>query len=184
MPTPLTSTDFSNRHDSAETPQDEGPGMRSPAAAPRLRAVIGALAAPGALMVLAACSSKRIHQYDARSTHARQECPELHDGLSGISPDPDYGYQPEKAVRVGGGPGNEMLYLQMLLGPEGQYLQSYYKDGSRVGPDGTTRLNLWRIVVDGDTLQNPLFTDMVHCADPKAPQGFRVKEEFQEKAGL
>jgi hypothetical protein len=132
-------------------------------------------------LLLQACASKRVHQYDARSTHDREECPELHNGLSRISADPNYGYEVERPIRVGGGPNNEITYLQMLLGPQGQYLDQYFKDGYRVGVDGVTRLNQWHIVVDGDTLPKPIFLDMAHCADPQAPLGFQIKDEFKEK---
>jgi hypothetical protein len=108
-----------------------------------------------------------------------QQCAELDDGLSGVSSDPTYGYAMENAVRIGGGGSeNELKYMQMLLGPQKELIESVFKAGSFWG-NGLT-LSGYKVVINGDTLPKIIYLDSHHCRDPKAPVGFNVKEEFHE----
>ena len=107
-----------------------------------------------------------------------QDCPELEDGLSGVSPDSTYGYSLDNPVHIGGGSMNEVVYLNMLLGPNDEFIEKviemgnfWVKDRSLVG---------YKIIVRGDTLPKPVYLDTRFCRDPQAPYGLSFKKEFKE----
>ena len=85
----------------------------------------------------------------------------------------------ENAVRVGGGSSeNELKYLQMLLGPNKEFIDAFFKVGSFWG-NGLT-LSGYRAILKGDTLPKLIYIDIHHCRDPKAPVGFNYKTEYRE----
>ena len=127
-------------------------------------------------LIYAACMNSP--RYPGNYQNLRKECPQLDDGLNGVSEDPDYGYTMEKPVRVGGGPKNELKYLHMLLGPNMEFIESVLSIGTFWG--NNISLSGYKIIIRGDTLSKPIFIDNQNCRDPKAPMGFNFKEEFKE----
>ncbi len=124
-------------------------------------------------------SCGRSVRYPANFQNQPPECPDLEDGLSGVSEDPTYGFAMENAVRVGGGTSeNELKYLQMLLGPKKEFIDGFFKAGNFWG-NGLT-LSGYRAIINGDTLTRILYIDTHHCRDPKAPAGFNYKTEYRE----
>jgi hypothetical protein len=107
-----------------------------------------------------------------------KDCPQLDDGLGGVSQDPEYGYAPEKPVRVGGGSKNELKYLHMLLGPNMEFIESVIRVGNSWVNE--TQVSTYKIIVRGDTLAKAIYLDTRNCHDPKAPMGLNFKEEYKE----
>jgi len=108
-----------------------------------------------------------------------QDCPDLEDGISGVSADSTYGFMMDNAVRVGGTSSeNELKYLQMLLGPKQEFIDGFFKVGSFWG-NGVT-LSGYRAIINGDTLPKIIYIDTHHCRDPKAPTRFNFKTEYRE----
>jgi hypothetical protein len=85
-----------------------------------------------------------------------------------------YGYTPEEPIRVGGGAGGELAYLQRLRGPKGEQLR-YKRRGSRSGPPPVGgMLDLYEVTYPGLEKPVTLYLDMYNHQEPRAPAGFRL----------
>ena len=110
--------------------------------------------------------------------------------LTGISEDSTYGYSEKNAIKVGSGgsdpykngASNERMYLNGLLGPNGETIM-YTRRGSccptpsKYGMFGNALLDIYEIMYEG--LKEPIVI-YVNMYDPstdlKAPKGFTFKK--------
>jgi hypothetical protein len=94
-----------------------------------------------------------------------------------ISIDNTYGYTEENPIKVGGGafdgPSREEVYLDNLLGPNGESL-SYERQGST--QTDITILDIY--IVTGSGVNETLYLDEYNYSEPQAPLGFTCKGEF------
>lgn len=116
------------------------------------------------------------------SLHIRQseECAESFKSLSKVAPDTTYGFSKENAVRVGGGPRYEYLYLSKLAGPNGEALDSVNRIGSVGSTDQTGRLLLldgYELFFAGTKYDKLIFLDMYNCEEQFIPMGLTKRSE-------
>jgi hypothetical protein len=94
-----------------------------------------------------------------------------------ISRSKDYGYKPDKPIKVGGefldGPQREREYINALLGPGGEVV-SFYRKGSE--NKGSDILDVYVIFFGGQ--KRILFLDMYHYEKPEAPFGMTCSGPF------
>jgi len=128
------------------------------------------------LLFIFSCATK--FKNPEKFINSPNECSALEDGLSGISSEPDYGYTPDKPVRVGGGSNNELKYLHMLAGPKKEFIDEFFQAGSTWGK-GVTVVG-YKVVMNRDTLEKTIYLDTHNCRDPLAPLGFTVRDDFKE----
>jgi len=101
-------------------------------------------------------------------------------GVCPVSLDETYGFTPENAIKVGGGPfegpAREENYLDNLLAPNGEEI-SYIRQGSQ--PFEETILDIYEVDYPG--LQDPiiLFIDEYAFEELLAPVGFSCSDSFQ-----
>jgi hypothetical protein len=115
----------------------------------------------------------RENPYNRSLENQSMGCPELENGLSEISDDTTYAFSRKNPVKVSGGPANERAYLSMLVGPNKKEITGYFRLGSTGGDE--TILDMYSLIVEGDTLEKPIYMDMYNCDDPKVPFGFGIK---------
>jgi hypothetical protein len=100
-------------------------------------------------------------------------------GACPISTDPTYGYDPDNPVKVGGwifeGPARERLFLDNLLGPQGEAI-SYYREGSI--DHGDVILDVYHIEYADLVEPIILYIDMYNWEEPSAPVGFTCAGPF------
>lgn len=107
--------------------------------------------------------------------------------ITEISTDETYGFNPKNAVKVGGissnsGPLNEVKYLNMLSGPNGEKI-SFYRAGSCCGiksenaPMGYAILDNYRVTWEGSKDTVSIYINMYDKGVLKAPFGFTIKKE-------
>jgi hypothetical protein len=131
------------------------------------------------LLILACASNKgsggvnRDQAYLRSLENRNLGCPQLNDGIKEVSNDPEYAFKSQKPVKVSGGPENERAYLNMLIGPNGKQITGYYRVGSFGGDEAI--LDMYKLIIEGDTLENVIYLDMYNCDNPKAPKGFGIK---------
>jgi len=102
-----------------------------------------------------------------------------------MAPLPTYGYSPEEPIRVGGvaeevGPRREQLYLNALLGPEGQPVR-YERRGSCChfetanSPFGLGLLDVYDVTWDGAEEPVVLYLDMYDSGDLYIPRNLTAR---------
>lgn len=110
-----------------------------------------------------------IHFLEPPSSTISKTCP--------ISTDPTYGYSQDNPIKVGGGdfggPSRERVYLDNLLGPNGETI-SYNRTGSF--SYGNTILDIY--VISGLNKDVTLYIDEYSFIELKAPVGFVCKAGF------
>lgn len=93
-----------------------------------------------------------------------------------VSTDPEFGYRPDKAIRVGGGAAyvaaREQRYLQGLRGPNGQPI-SFKRSGSTGQQSQGGIVDVYAVMYEG--LERPivLYLNAYRYAEPAAPSGFQ-----------
>jgi hypothetical protein len=97
--------------------------------------------------------------------------------------DAQYAYSPDKPVKVGGpedGPLRERLFLSQLAGPKGENI-TYRRVGSCCpfttpnGFMGSGLLDVYEVVVEGESNPRKLFINMYDFEEPLIPAGFTLK---------
>ncbi len=143
-----------------------------------------------------ACSSSRKTQSASGGTTSTSHKPGKYKmyndnafQLTGISEDTTYGYSEKNAIKVGAGSdpyksgaSNERMYLNGLLGPNGEAIM-YTRRGSccptpsKYGMFGNALLDIYEIMYEG--LKEPIviYLNMYDpSTDLKAPKGFTFKK--------
>ncbi len=94
--------------------------------------------------------------------------------------DPEYGYTPEKPIKVGGvteGPARERAFLAELRGPEGETVRferlgSCCPFPSRNGIMGSGLLDIYLVWTGSSTEPKTLYLNMYEYEAPMVPLGF------------
>jgi hypothetical protein len=123
-------------------------------------------------MVIGCSSSARSH-YMPRPID--ESCVVILDASTEISKDPTYGFTVDNAVRVGGGPENEYIYLSQLLGPNGKSITGVDRQGSTstTYTDGRIlMIDIYTVFIENKPYEKKVYIDMYNCESPKILKGF------------
>ncbi|WP_219550953.1 2-dehydro-3-deoxyphosphooctonate aldolase [Gramella sp. MT6] len=107
--------------------------------------------------------------------------------ITEVATDETYGLSPKNPVEVGGvresrGPLNEMKYLDLLTGPNGEKI-SYYRAGSccpvksENGFMGKAMLDNYRVTWKNSKDTVSIYINMYDRGELKAPVGFGIKKQ-------
>jgi hypothetical protein len=105
--------------------------------------------------------------------------------LTEVAPSAGWGYSPEEPIRVGGaaddrGPRNQRLYLNALLGPQGEPIR-YERRGSCChfvtdqSPLGAGLLDVYEVTWEGTEEPAVLYLDMYETGELYVPQGLSAR---------
>jgi len=104
--------------------------------------------------------------------------------LSGTSDDPQYGFTPDKPVKVGGGPATQREYLNKLIDPQGNHVTYVrtgsccaYKTNSPSAPFGHALVDVYEVTYRNEKNKKKKVNIYISFYDLEAPMavyGFSV----------